>query len=138
MARSFGIDGFFLRWLFALLLVLGTYNPTPFSFFGWLLSEGFSFGPLPALTGIFLIILWIVFLRATFYSIGWLGILLGAALFACLLWLLIDIGLLTTESTAAVTWMTLVVVSLILGTGMSWSHIRRRLSGQLDVDDIED
>jgi len=29
------------------------------------------------------------------------------------------------------------VLSLILATSMSWSHIRRRLSGQLDVDDVE-
>ena len=28
--------------------------------------------------------------------------------------------------------------SLLLATGMSWSHIRRRLTGQLDVDDVED
>ena len=78
-----------------------------------------------------------MFLRATFNSLGWLGIGLGVALFACLLWLLIDMGWLTTESTSALTWMSLVVVSLILATGMSWSHIRRRLSGQIDVDDVE-
>ena len=137
MASSFGFDNFLVRWIFAAVLVLGTYNPTRFSYVGWLLGENFAFGPLPVLVGIVLLIVWIMFLRATFNSLGWLGITLGAALFACLLWLLIDLGLLTTESTAAVTWMTLVVVSLILATGMSWSHIRRRLSGQIDVDDVE-
>jgi hypothetical protein len=26
----------------------------------------------------------------------------------------------------------------VLATGMSWSHIRRRLSGQADVDDVDE
>ena len=30
------------------------------------------------------------------------------------------------------------VLSLILAVGLSWSHIRRRLTGQVDVDDLED
>ena len=138
MAKSFGFDSFLARWVFAALLVLGTYNPTPLSFVGWLRSENFSFGPLPALAGIALLIAWIIYLRATFNSLGWLGIALGAGLFGCMIWLFIDLGLLTTQSTAALTWLTLLLVSLILATGMSWSHIRRRLSGQLDVDDVED
>jgi Family of unknown function (DUF6524) len=29
----------------------------------------------------------------------------------------------------------LVILSLILAVGMSWSHIRRRMSGQVDVDE---
>jgi hypothetical protein len=80
---------------------------------------------------------WIVFLRATFLSLGWLGVLLGVALFVCLIWLLVDIGLLSLESSGILTWLSLIVVSLLLGVGMSWSHIRRRLSGQIAVDDVE-
>ena len=32
----------------------------------------------------------------------------------------------------------LIALSLIMGVGLSWSIIRRRLSGQLDVDDVEE
>lgn len=138
MANSFGADSFLMRWLFALLLVLGTYNPSPVSYLGWLLSENFSFGPLPALLGLLILIMWIISLRATFLSMGWLGVTLGVALFACLIWLLVDVGLLSLDATGALTWLSLIVLSLLLGTGMSWSHIRRRLTGQIDVDDIED
>jgi hypothetical protein len=138
MAQSFGFTSFLLRWLFAAALVFGTYNPTSFSYIGWLLSENFQFGPLPALVGVAILIAWIVYLRATFNSLGWLGLSLGAALFGCMIWLFIDLGLLSTESTGALTWLALLLVSLLLATGMSWSHIRRRLSGQLDVDDVED
>jgi hypothetical protein len=66
---------------------------------------------------------------------GILGIALGAALFGCLIWLLIDLGLLSLEATGALTWIVLLVLSLILATGMSWSYIRRRLTGQFDVDE---
>jgi hypothetical protein len=137
MNSSFGPDSFFMRWLFAAFLVFGTYNPSPYSFIGWLVSEGFQFGPVPALVGIVLICLWIIFLRATFLSLGWLGITLGAALFACLIWLLVDFGLLSLESTSALAWLSLIVLSMVLAVGVSWSHIRRRLTGQIDVDDVE-
>jgi hypothetical protein len=90
------------------------------------------------LGGVALLIAWIVFLRATFLSLGWLGIILGAALFGCFIWLLIDIGWLSMDSTGAITWLVLLLISLILAVGMSWSHIRRRLTGQVDVDDVED
>ena len=138
MANEFNVGSFFARWLFAALLVFGTYNPTEYSYLSWLLAEGTEFGPIVALVGMILLIAWIVFLRATFLSLGWLGICLGAALFACVLWLLVDVGLLSLDSTSAITWLVLLVLSLILATGMSWSHIRRRLTGQFDVDDIED
>jgi hypothetical protein len=138
MANEFNIGSFFARWLFAALLVFGTYNPTDYSYLSWLLAEGTELGPIVALVGLVLLIAWIVFLRATFLSLGWLGICLGAALFGCVLWLLVDVGLLSLDSTSAITWLVLLVLSLILATGMSWSHIRRRLTGQFDVDDIED
>ncbi|MFT7288860.1 MAG: hypothetical protein ACI87W_002984 [Halieaceae bacterium] len=138
MAQNFGLDSFFLRWLFAIVLVFGTYNPTAYSFVGWTLSEDFSVGPLPALVGMILLIAWIIYLRATFLSLGLIGVVLGAAVFACLIWLLIDLGLLSLDATGALSWIALILVSLLLAAGISWSHIRRRLTGQLDVDDIED
>jgi hypothetical protein len=139
MAKNeFDVVGFLLRVVFAMLLVFGTYNPTAYSYASWVLSGDVGFEPVPALVGVALLIAWIVFLRATFLSLGWLGIILGAALFSCFIWLLIDMGWLSLDSSGAVTWVALLLISLILATGMSWSHIRRRLTGQVDVDDIED
>ena len=138
MADKFGPDSFLLRWLFAAVLVFGTYNPTSFSWFSWVLDPEASFGPLPALVGIVILIAWVIYLRATFLSMGWLGVLLGSALFVCVIWLFIDLGILSVESTGALTWLALILVSLLLAVGMSWAHIRRRWSGQLSVDDVED
>tara|TARA_R110002110_G_scaffold415561_2_gene650817 strand:+ start:16938 stop:17354 length:417 start_codon:yes stop_codon:yes gene_type:complete len=138
MANSFNALGFLWRWLFAAALVFGTYNPTDYSYASWIMAEGTRFGPVVAMAGIALLIVWIIFLRATFLSMGWLGIILGSALFACVIWLFVDLGWLTLDSGSAITWVALVLLSLILATGMSWSHIRRRLTGQFDVDDVED
>ncbi len=138
MTTSFGVDSFLLRWLFALLLVLGTYNPTSYSFVGWLAADDFSMSPVFAIVGIALVIGWVIYLKATFDALGPLGIILGLALFSAIVWLLIDIGLLSLESPGALTWIALVLMSLLLGTGMSWSHISRKMTGQIDVDDVED
>ena len=101
------------------------------------MSEGVTFGPVLAIVGLVLLIAWIIYLRATLLSLGWLGISLGAALFAAIIWLLVDIGWLSIYSTGVIAYLALLLLSIILATGMSWSHIRRRLTGQIDVDDVE-
>jgi hypothetical protein len=138
MANEFSTGSFIARWLFAVVLVFGTYNPSDYSYTNWVVTNGAEFGPVMALTGVALLIAWIIFLRATLLSLGAMGIALGAALFACIIWLLIDIGLFSLDSTSALAWAILLVLSLILATGMSWSHIRRRLTGQFDVDEKDD
>ncbi|MEM1153279.1 MAG: DUF6524 family protein [Pseudomonadota bacterium] len=138
MATEFTPLSFLGRWAFALVLVLGTYNPTQWCYFSWATAETTTFGPIVAIVGLLLLIGWIMFLRATFMSIGWIGVGLGAALFACIVWLMVDQGWLNLESQNVLAWVVVVILSLILAFGMSWSHIRRRLSGQYDVDEKDD
>jgi len=135
MTNEFNVLSFIFRWIFAIVLVFGTYNPTEYSYASWVIASSSTFGPVMALVGVALLIAWIVFLRATLVSLGVLGIILGGALFACLVWLLVDMGWLSLDSSDALTWVILLVLSFILATGMSWSHIRRRLSGQFSVDE---
>ena len=138
MATEFTAGSFLGRWVFALALTLGTYNPSGYSYVGWSLGEGTEFGPVLAIVGLVLLIAWIIYLRATFMSLGWLGVSLGAALFACIIWLFVDLGWLSLDSTSLLGYLALLLLSLILATGMSWSHIRRRLTGQFDVDEMDD
>ena len=137
MAKDFTTGSFIARWGFAAVLVLGTYNPSGYSYIGWLMTENVTFGPVLTIVGLVLLIAWIIYLRTTFLSMGWLGISLGAALFAAIIWLLVDIGWLNLGSTGIIAYLALLLLSIILATGMSWSHIRRRLTGQVDVDDVE-
>jgi len=138
MATEFNAGSFLGRWIFALALVFGTYNPTQWCYFNWATAQSTTFGPIVAIVGIALLIGWIIFIRATFMSMGWLGITLGAALFGSVVWLFVDQGWLSLDSEGTIAWVVLVILSLILAVGMSWSHIRRRLSGQFDVDEKDD
>ncbi len=138
MSKEFKAVGLLWRWLFAALLVYGTYNPTDYSYASWIAADQTEFGPVVALVGVALLIAWIIFLRATFLSLGWLGIVLGGAFFGCVIWLLVDLGWLSLDSGSAISWVALLLLSFILAIGMSWSHIRRRLTGQVDVDEKDD
>lgn len=55
-----------------------------------------------------------------------------------IVWWLVDLGLLGVDSISVMTYMILFLFSAILATGMSWSHIRRRMSGQADVDEVDE
>ena len=138
MASGFNLMSFIWRWLFAAALVFGTYNPTDYSYVSWVFAECTVFGPVPAIVGIGLLIAWIIFLRATFLAMGWLGIILDAAFFGCVVWLFVDQGWLSLDAENSMIWVILIILSLVLAVGMSWAHIRRRMSGQYSVDDVED
>ncbi len=128
---------FLLRWLAALLLVLVTFNPTSLNYVRWA-TEGTASLPMIILLGMILLVGYVIFLRATFRSIGGLGIVLVAALVGAFLWVLFDFGIISLENPGALTWIGLIALSFVLGVGLSWSIIRRSLSGQLDVDDVEE
>jgi hypothetical protein len=130
--------GIGIRFIFALLLVACTYNPTGYSYFHWLKATAADFTPLLGLGGIALVIGWVIYIRATLRSLGLIGLILATLFFAFLLWLLIDLGVLSMNSVSALTWVVLILLAAVLCIGMSWSHIRRRMSGQVDTDDVGD
>ncbi len=135
--RAFTASGFLVRWAIAMVLVFATFNPTQFSYYGWVTGAAQDNLPLKALAGIVLVILYVIYLRATWRSIGPIGLALAAAFFAAVIWVLIDTGLLTLEQPTLLTNLLLAVFATILAIGISWSHIRRRVSGQADVDDVD-
>ncbi len=136
MNSTFRLFGVFVRFLTALFLVFASYNPSSYSYYHWVVNRGDSSLPLLLIAGIALLIGWIIFLRATMRSLGLLGISLVLALLACFVWLAIDFNIVSLGSQVFV-YIVLVICALVLAIGMSWSHIRRRMSGQTDVDDID-
>jgi hypothetical protein len=138
MAREdLGIGGFAARFLFSVALVFLTYNPAGWSYYHWAAHSGPGIDPLVVLAGITLVVGWLVYFNATFRSIGFVGMLLAAAFFATLIWLGVDRGWLHPDNRSKVVWLGLLVLAAVLGVGMTWSHIRRRLSGQTDVDQVD-
>lgn len=126
-----------VRWLIAFVLLAATYNPTPYNWVSWALRNTSENLPLIVLSALILLIGYIIYLRATLRSIGPFGMALVLALVAALLWVLYDFGWLNLQNQAANLWLGLIALSLVLGIGLSWSHIRRSLSGQSDMDDVD-
>lgn len=129
---------FLIRWTAALALVLLTYNPGGFSYVHWV-SNGLGEAPaIKVFIGLLVAVAYVVYLRATVRSIGIVGIALVLALIAALVWVLIEAGIISLQNPSMMTWLGLIALSVVMGVGLSWSIIRRRLSGQLDVDDVEE
>ncbi len=129
--------GFALRLAAAFLLVGFTYNPSGHSYVHWLASSVPAVGAPQAVAGLVLLGAWGFFLHATWRSLGTIGIVFGALLAAALIWLLTSWGWFSLKDTGVVSWLALACVAVLLAVGLCWSHIRRRVTGQTDVDEIE-
>ena len=138
--NQFNFGSFVVRLFFALILVFASFNPSGYSFFHWLKTalETGVFEPLMAFSAIVLLIGWIVYIRATITSLGFAGLILAFAFFGTLLWMTIDWGIVPADSIEVITYIVLSLLSMVLAIGMSWSHVRRRMSGQVDVNDTDD
>ncbi len=134
-SAEFTALSFVWRLLFSLVLVLATYNPTGFSYFDWVTADDTDLGALHFFVGIILVVGWVILWVATWRALETLGVILAAVVIAALVWLLVDLGLLDTGSSVTLRWVILIGLSLLLSIGLSWSHIWRRLTGQLEVDE---
>ncbi len=130
--------GFILRWGFAFLLLAGTYNPTEYNYVRWVTQYGQNNLSIAVLAGLLLLIGYIIYLRATLRSIGPVGMVLVLAVVAALAWVAYDLGWLNLQDPTFNTWLGLIAAATVLGIGLSWSHVRRRLSGQADMDDVDE
>ncbi len=129
---------FFWRWLFAFALLALTYNPTQYSYIRWMREYGSANLSIAVLVGLLLLVGYIIYLRATIRSIGGFGMALVLALVGAILWVLYDFGVLSLDNPGLNTWLGLLALSVVLGIGLSWSHVRRYLSGQSDMDDVDE
>ena len=133
--------GFLYRFVAALVLVLLTFNPTGHSAWHWIgtaLGPDADFGPLHLLLIGVLAAGWAVFLIATWRALGGLGSAIAALIVAAIIWLFYDIGLLESNTFSAITWISLVALAAVFAVGVSWSHLWRRVTGQFNVDDVND
>ena len=135
--KGIGWAGYLLRFVAAIVLVFSTYNPSHHSYFHWARDSLPGIDPLVVFAGVVLLIGWTIFLRATIRSLGAFGLLLAFAFFGTLIWLLVYWNLVPADNLTAIIYIIEVVLCGVLATGISWSHIRRRLTGQVDVDEIE-
>ena len=135
--NRFGWNSFFIRFLFAIAVVFASYNPEGYAYYHWVDAGLPGFTVLKGFVGIVLLIVWVILIRATLGSLGLFGILLAAAFFGLGIWLIVDVLGMATDNVHVIAYIVEVVLAAVLSIGVSWSHVRRRISGQIDVDEIE-
>lgn len=132
--------GVLTRFVMALALVYGTYNPEGVSYFHWALYPLFGgpptngLLPLKFLVGVLLAAGWGIYLHATRRSLGAPGALLFVAIIGGVIWLLVDLDVVHVASSRGIQYAVLFTLAILLSAGMSWSFLSRRLSGQIDTD----
>lgn len=132
------MSGIIWRLVIAFALLAATFNPTEWNYVSWVQANFTEQMPLAVLLGLLLFVGYVIYLRATLRSIGAFGMLMVLAIVGAMVWTLYDYGLLTLRDTSHIVWLALMALALVLGIGLSWSHVRRRLSGQADMDDVDD
>lgn len=135
---EFNWSSIVIRLFFALILVFSSYNPEGYSYYHWAIQDIHTDTALKVFLGVVLVIGWVIYIRATFHSLGIIGILLAIAFFATLVWVIVDWGWIPTDNVRVLSYIVLIITSWILTTGISWSFIRRKISGQYDVVESEE
>lgn len=125
--------GVITRIALALALVLLTFNPSGHSFFHWITAPPPGLTAAKALAGVALLIGWVICLRSAYVALGRLGLVLGSALLAALVWQLVSWKFIDVGGGSALTWIALIMVGILLGIGLSWSLVRARITGQVEV-----
>ena len=131
-APGISVNGVIIRIVLSLLLVLVTFNPSGTSLLHWLATPPVAITPGKAVAALLLAIGWILCLRTAFVALGRWGMLLGIGFFATLVWLLVDRNWLSLDGSAIV-WVAETIVGLLLGIGLSWSLLRAKATGQIEV-----
>jgi Family of unknown function (DUF6524) len=130
--------GFVVRFLAAAALLFATYNPEGRSYFHWMAADGWTLTPLKAFAGVCLLAGWVFLLRSTLRSLGALGTLLTAAFFGTLIWLIVSWLHLEPQTSKGLTYLILLGLAAVLSTGSVFSIVRRKLTGQVDVDETDE
>ena len=134
--QRFSMGGLGGRFVAALILVMATYNPSGFSFLGWVAGSFPHIQPLQAVIGLALLGFWIFFAHATWQSLGTVGVVLALAFAAALIWLTSSWGWFNMSNHVALAWAILLVITCLLTLGMSWGFMRAKASGQVLVDEV--
>ncbi len=112
-------------------------QPRRRSYYHWIADKFPTFTVFKAFVGVVRLIGWTIFICATLGSLGFIGIILASAFFGLAIWLIIDVICLSADSQRVISYIVSMMPASVLSIGVSWSHIRLRLTGQIDTDGTE-
>jgi hypothetical protein len=135
--RTLSIGGVFSRFLASFILVAATYNPSGASFLHWIARDFPHLGPLQLVLGIAMLGVWLFFVHATWRSLGTIGIALGLAFLAAVVWLFTSWGWFSLSNHNALIWVALFMIACVLTLGLCWALLQARISGQAVVEEVK-
>lgn len=130
------VVGYLVRLLFSLFLVFGMYNPTGYSYYHWLELDTPGGWPLKVFVGVVFGFLLFTHIQATFRSMSWIGTGLVTLVVAAAIWVLVDYDLIDLAKPETLALTLLSGFAMVIGTGLSWSLVRYRISGQVDSQNL--
>ncbi|HEY8243923.1 MAG TPA: DUF6524 family protein [Casimicrobiaceae bacterium] len=122
-----------LRIFFALAIVIATWNPTGWSYVQWALIDTSTFDATKALVGVLLLAAWLMCIRATWVSLGLMGVILAAIVIGVFVWWLLSMGIVSSDQ-GTMQWIGVIAIGVVLGIGMGWSLFRAKATGQVETD----
>ena len=125
--------GMILRILFALAIVIATWNPTGYSYVQWALIDTSTFDATKALLGVLLLAAWLLCIRATWVSLGLMGLVLAAIVIGVFVWWLLSMGIVSSDQ-RTMQWIGVIAIGVVLGIGMGWSLFRAKATGVVETD----
>jgi len=118
----------FSRTLACFALVFATANPSNYDYLSWL--QGDATLAAKALIGAGLLLLYVLFVRIAWLSLGLLGLGLTVTVLLSGILALSELGAVDLASGLTRDYLGLSSMALLLAVGMSWSLIKRRVTGQ--------
>ncbi len=128
--NRFGLDSFFLRFIFAAVVVFATYNAEGFSYFHWILNNLGDLNLYMAGAAVALVLSWIMLIRASIASLTLIGFLAVVIAFSLLDWLIIQRLGLDASSRGAIIYIIELTIAVVLSIGVPWSQLKRKFLPQ--------
>lgn len=121
---------FAIRWLFSFSLLTATYNPTGYSYIGWLLQPDPIDLAVKIFVGVCLLILHLFILSMALRTLSLQGVAASIVFFSALSWAGYSLGVRLPTVSLLVLWVQAAIATTLAG-GMSLALLRLHLSGQV-------
>lgn len=127
---EFTFGGFAVRWLASLFVVFATYNPSGYSYYHWMAAGGDDPWSLRVAAGLLLATSYLVAARISRAAVGTSGFITG--LVAAILFSYGVASLVSVSGSLgrALHYVYLASLATAIAVGISWSHMKHRLTGQ--------
>lgn len=127
---EFTAGGFMMRWLASLFVVFATYNPSGYSYYHWIVAGSDDPLSLKIAAGAFLATSYLVAARLSRAAVGTSGFVTG--LVAAILFSYGVASLVSASGSLGrvLHYVYLASLATAIAVGISWSHMKHRLTGQ--------